>query len=78
MSKTIITFTKNWRGYAAGEIAGFDESTANVLIESGHAEELVKKPGKTGKAAKPAAKTEKDAKPETLPPTDNAADDEKP
>jgi len=78
MSKTIITFTKNWRGYAAGEIAGFDEATANVLIESGYAEELGKKPNKSSKPAKPATKPAKDDKPETPQATDDAADDEKP
>jgi len=81
MSKIIITFAKNWRGYAAGEIAGFDETTASALIESGYAEELGKKPSKSGKAAKPATKPGKDAKAQTSAAPDdsaNAADDEKP
>lgn len=33
----IVLFTKNWRAYAAGETAGFDEATADALIEGGYA-----------------------------------------
>lgn len=35
----IVLFTKNWRAYAAGETAGFDEATAELLIEGGYAVE---------------------------------------
>lgn len=35
----IVIFTKNWRAYAAGETAGFDEDTAEALIEGGYAVE---------------------------------------
>lgn len=38
----IITFAKNWRGYAAGETAGFVEALAKGLIASGHAEAATK------------------------------------
>ncbi|WP_166359290.1 hypothetical protein [Pseudomonas akapageensis] len=33
----IVTFRKEWRGYAIGETAGFDGDAAEVLIESGRA-----------------------------------------
>ncbi|MDD0981709.1 hypothetical protein [Pseudomonas shahriarae] len=33
----IVTFKKEWRGYAIGEIAGFDSDAAASLIESGRA-----------------------------------------
>lgn len=51
MTLTIVTFTKNWRGYAAGETAGFDETTATGLIDGEYAE-AAKKGGK--RAPKPA------------------------
>lgn len=35
----IVLFTKNWRAYAAGETAGFDEATAESLLEGGYAVE---------------------------------------
>lgn len=50
MSKTIVTFEKNWRGYAAGETAGFDVGVADSLIESGFATEAGKPTSKKGKA----------------------------
>lgn len=74
MSKTIITFAKNWRGYAAGETAGFSETIAAALIDSGHAEEAGKK---TKKPSKPSGKLPADPKPDT-PPTPDPNDDEKP
>ncbi|MDF9756784.1 hypothetical protein [Pseudomonas hunanensis] len=49
MPKVIVTFDKNWRGYAAGETAGFDTSVAEALIEGGYAAESGDKPA----AAKP-------------------------
>lgn len=50
MSKVIVTFEKNWRGYAAGETAGFDAAVAEGLIEAGYASEAGKqaKKGKSG------------------------------
>lgn len=42
MSNTIVTFVKNWRGYAAGETAGFDEVVATGLIDGGYAAEVGK------------------------------------
>ena len=74
MSKTIITFARNWRGYAAGETAGFSETIATALIESGHAEEAGKK---SRKPPKPAGRPTPDPKPDTLPAAD-PNDDEKP
>ena len=74
MSKTIITFAKNWRGYAAGETAGFSETIAAALIESGHAEEAGKK---SRKPSKPAGRPTPDPKPDT-PPAADPNDDEKP
>jgi hypothetical protein len=47
MSKAIVIFTRNWRGYAADEVAGFDVATAEALIESGYAEPG-KKTGRKG------------------------------
>lgn len=42
MSKVIVTFEKNWRGYAAGETAGFDSTVAEGLMEAGYAGEANK------------------------------------
>lgn len=39
--KKIVTFKKEWRGYAIGETAGFDIEAANALIESGRARPYV-------------------------------------
>ena len=50
MSKVIVTFERNWRGYAAGETAGFDAGVAESLIESGYAVEAGKPASKKGKA----------------------------
>lgn len=66
MSKTIVTFEKNWRGYAAGETAGFEAGVAESLVEAGYASEAGKPATKKGKTAAeggaPAAKkTESDA-----------------
>ncbi|AZL68792.1 hypothetical protein [Pseudomonas oryziphila] len=60
MSKVIVTFEKNWRGYAAGETAGFDAALAESLVEAGYAIEADKSGAKKGKGgagnAAPAAK----------------------
>jgi len=58
--KKIVTFKKEWRGYAVGEIAGFDVEAADALIEAGRAKPYVdksapEKPGKAGAAKKPSA-----------------------
>lgn len=66
----IVLFTKNWRAYAAGETAGFDQATAESLIESGYAVEYdadaqvnAKKTRPVAPASKPpAAKTKKQTK----------------
>lgn len=50
MTKVIVTFEKNWRGYAAGETAGFDSATAEGLIESAYAVESGKPSAKKGKS----------------------------
>jgi hypothetical protein len=49
MTKVIVTFEKNWRGYAAGETAGFETAVAEGLIGAGYASEA----GKQAKKAKP-------------------------
>lgn len=36
---TIVKFLKSWRGYNAGEIAGFDADTAEALLRGKVAEE---------------------------------------
>lgn len=50
MTKVIVTFDKNWRGYAAGETAGFDKAVAEGLVEAGYASEAGQqaKKGKSG------------------------------
>ncbi|MFK0090651.1 hypothetical protein ACIQUS_25595 [Pseudomonas sp. NPDC090755] len=50
MSKVIVIFEKNWRGYAAGETAGFDASVADGLVAAGFAIEADKKASKKPKA----------------------------
>ncbi|CAH0153548.1 hypothetical protein [Pseudomonas mediterranea] len=45
----IVTFKKEWRGYAVGEIAGFDADTALALVDAGRAKMYVEK----GPAAAP-------------------------
>lgn len=66
MSKIIVTFEKNWRGYAAGETAGFDAAVAESLVEAGYAIEADKPGAKKGKsgagnATSAARKTDADA-----------------
>lgn len=36
--KKVVKFLKGWRGYNAGEIAGFDTETADTLIDGDVAE----------------------------------------
>ncbi|PRW90946.1 hypothetical protein [Pseudomonas fluorescens] len=57
----IVTFKKEWRGYAIGEIAGFDSDAAASLIQSGRAMAYVapgisEKAPAGGGAKKPAAR----------------------
>ena len=33
--KVIVKFTKPWRGYSPGEVAGFEESVAETLVGAG-------------------------------------------
>lgn len=49
MSKVIVIFEKNWRGYAAGETAGFDSAVAGGLVEAGYAVEAGEKAAKKGR-----------------------------
>ncbi|MCS3467401.1 hypothetical protein M2401_001122 [Pseudomonas sp. JUb42] len=75
MSKTIVTFAKNWRGYAAGETAGFSDATATALIDAAYAEET----GKKGKRPPRPATKPLESKPDLpLVKVDTADDDEKP
>lgn len=69
MSKVIVTFEKNWRGYAAGETAGFDAAVAESLVEAGYAIDADKTGARKGKsgagsAAPAAKKTEDPANPD--------------
>ena len=50
MSKVIVTFEKNWRGYAAGEAAGFDAAVAESLVEAGYAIDAGKPEARKGKS----------------------------
>lgn len=88
----IVLFTKNWRAYAAGETVGFDEATAESLIEGGYAVEYdadaqanAKKTKTVAPAPKqPAAKAKKQtkapevAKPPVTDPEVPASEDEDP
>lgn len=47
----IVLFIKAWRGYAPGEIAGFNEETAQGLVEGGFAKEYA------GEGVQPASST---------------------
>lgn len=75
MSKlTPVTFTKAWRGYSAGETAGFSAEQAQALIDGG----VAAKPGQQPAKAK-AAPAKADAQvPAADPAVVTPADDEKP
>lgn len=75
MSKlTPVTFTKAWRGYSAGETAGFSAEQAQALIDGG----VAAKPGQQPAKAK-AAPAKADAQaPVADPAVVEPADDEKP
>ncbi|HCV39178.1 MAG TPA: hypothetical protein DGQ94_10740 [Pseudomonas sp.] len=53
MNKVIIKFTGSWRGYSAGEIAGFPEDVAQSLVEGGRAELHEQKKTTKGAATRP-------------------------
>jgi len=80
MSKLIpIKFLKSWRGYSAGETAGFSAEQVKALIDSEtavlvtvDAKSTQAKPTQATKAAAPVAPTAAEA------PADSAAEDEKP
>ena len=82
MTKVIVTFEKNWRGYAAGETAGFDAAVAEGLIEAGYASEAGKpaKKGKTetGSGGAASKDTGGDASSAASKPDDSAGADGKP
>ncbi|BAP44760.1 putative uncharacterized protein [Pseudomonas sp. StFLB209] len=77
MSKVIITFAKHWRGYAAGETAGFDEAVAQTLIDAGVATEH-EGGKKQRRPAKPTSKPAAETRPEPATPAAPADNDEKP
>ena len=54
--KKIVTFKKEWRGYAIGETAGFDVEAASALVDSGRAKFYVSAAVAEKPAAAPAAK----------------------
>jgi len=80
MSKPIpVKFLKAWRGYSAGEIAGFSAEQVKALIDSETAVQVTvdakaaqAKPAPAAKAAAPVTPTAAEA------PADSGADDEKP
>lgn len=55
MDKVIIKFNGSWRGYSAGEVAGFTADIAEPLINGGRAE--LHDPKKPGKAASARSKS---------------------
>lgn len=61
MEKVIVKFVGSWRGYSAGEIAGFAQDVAQSLIDGGRAELFDQKKGKAalakGKAPSKAAQS---------------------
>lgn len=85
--KVAVKFLKSWRGYSAGEVAGFGQVAADDLVK-GKVAELVKGTGKgsgKGGAAKPgsgkpspAPDADDDTKPapDTPPADDAQADDD--
>ncbi|MGV6473501.1 hypothetical protein [Azotobacter vinelandii] len=74
MSKlTPVTFTKAWRGYSAGEIAGFTAEQAQALIDGGVATQPGQPPAKAKAAPVKAGSPVPAADPVVVEP-----DDEKP
>ena len=52
----IVTFKKEWRGYAIGETAGFDPAAADALIDAGRARLYVEKASTEKVVTPPASK----------------------
>lgn len=52
----IVTFKKEWRGYAIGETAGFDPAAADALIDAGRARLYVEKASAEKVVTPPAGK----------------------
>lgn len=76
---TPVTFTKAWRGYSAGETAGFSAEQVKALTEAEvavlvtvDAKAAQPKPTPAAKAAAPVTPAAAEA------PADSGADDEKP
>ncbi|BCT33875.1 hypothetical protein [Pseudomonas protegens] len=73
----IVLFIKAWRGYAPGEIAGFNEETAEGLIQGGFAEEYAgaegRSPSASGKSST-RAKAPTKSKPQTKDKLEGAPD----
>ena len=55
MDKVIIKFNGSWRGYSAGEVAGFTADIAESLVGGGRAE--LHDPKKSGKPASARSKS---------------------
>lgn len=82
--KVAVKFLKSWRGYSAGEVAGFGQVAADDLVK-GKVAELVKggkaaaKPATAKPAAskpKPGADDDTPPAPDTPPADDDQADDD--
>lgn len=55
IEKVIVTFTKPWRGYSPGEVAGFAAETASALTGAGFATAFAGEPAVVS-ARKPSGK----------------------
>lgn len=82
MEKVIVKFTGSWRGYSAGEVAGFTEDLAKSLVDGGRAEvHEVKKGGKpatrpkSGQALKDAPQPGPSPESPTVPDPDEAGEE---
>ncbi|QXH53197.1 hypothetical protein KSS94_08800 [Pseudomonas fakonensis] len=80
MSNVIVKFTGAWRGYSAGEVAGFPADVAQSLIDGERAELHDQKKVAKSAAAKPkqAAKGGTQPGPAKNPDATDNPDDEKP
>lgn len=66
----IVTFKKEWRGYAIGETAGFDPAAADALIDAGLARLYVEKASTEKVVTPPARKKNAAQKPADQQPVD--------
>ncbi|RTY68063.1 hypothetical protein EKA85_10385 [Pseudomonas veronii] len=66
----IVTFKKEWRGYAIGETAGFDPAAADALIDAGRARLYVEKTSTEKVVTPPAGKKGAGKKNEAQKPAD--------